>query len=275
MGAGWTGERIGRVSIHDYYALRIKKRKPRAAAPAPPDAIGLRYAAAVKRFLRAVQQETRAVVWPMLEQLNLRQDSPAVIDAGMALLFRRIFELLRTMRVEETITTIALQTNAHTRKELSRVIGIPLADVLPMGTIESFVRENVAKITQLATSQLDRVQNLVSVASVQGLRVEELRDKIVEDFGVSESYGALLARDQTLKLNGKITQERQTQAGILRYRWSSSNDARVRPEHKALDGTIQEWASPPVTSSDGRRNAPGGDYQCRCVAVPIVEDVLG
>ena len=263
------------MSIHDYHALRIKRRRPRASTMQPPDAIALRYAAAVKRIMQAVHKEIEASVMPLIQDIGLRQDSPALLDLGKLHLFNRIKEIMRAMGVGGMLERIGALVARHARAELSKVIGIPLADVLPLGTIESFVRSNVAKIESLAVSELDRVYDTISVATTKGLRVEELRDNIVKQFGVSENYGALLARDQTLKLNGQISQERQTQAGITQYRWSSSKDARTRPEHAALDGTVQLWGSPPVTSADGRRNAPGQDYQCRCVAVPIVEDLLG
>ena len=103
-----------------------------------------------------------------------------------------------------------------------------------------------------------------------GTRVEDLRKQIRERFDVTRSKADLLARDQVLKLNAQITQTRQRQAGISEYRWSASNDERVREYHRELDGSIFRWDDPPITNEDGDRNAPGEDYQCRCVAIPIL-----
>jgi SPP1 gp7 family putative phage head morphogenesis protein len=66
---------------------------------------------------------------------------------------------------------------------------------------------------------------------------------------------------------------RQTQAGISEYEWSTSGDERVRSSHDELDGTRQSWDDPPVTNDDGDTNHPGEDYQCRCVAIPVLPDI--
>jgi len=75
-----------------------------------------------------------------------------------------------------------------------------------------------------------------------------------------------LARDQTTKLLGQLTQIRQVQSGFTRYYWISAGDHRVRPEHAANDGQIFEWANPPPTG------APGDAVMCRCQASAVVED---
>ena len=44
--------------------------------------------------------------------------------------------------------------------------------------------------------------------------------------------------------------------------------------HKDLDGKIFEFANPPITNEKGDRNNPGEDWQCRCEAIPIVENMV-
>ena len=76
-----------------------------------------------------------------------------------------------------------------------------------------------------------------------------------------------LARDQTTKSIGQFTELRQKQIGIEKYRWSASDDNRVRLTHQINDGDIFEWANPPAITGP-----PGWDIQCRCVAVAIIPD---
>ena len=82
---------------------------------------------------------------------------------------------------------------------------------------------------------------------------------------MSESRAELIARDQTLKLNGAITKARQTSAGVNSYTWNTSHDDRVRESHAALDGQIISWDAPPEAGH------PGEDFQCRCVPIPVIE----
>lgn len=100
-----------------------------------------------------------------------------------------------------------------------------------------------------------------------GLRVEELRDQLVTRGNVSQSRAALIARDQTLKLNGQITRIRQQHAGVTSYTWSTSKDERVREEHAALEGDTIRWDNPPSVGH------PGEDFQCRCVAIPLIDEL--
>ena len=73
-----------------------------------------------------------------------------------------------------------------------------------------------------------------------------------------------LTRDQTSKLVGQLNHARQTEVGIDRYRWLTSQDERVRPSHINNSGQIFSWADPPADTGH-----PGEDVMCRCVAVPV------
>lgn len=101
----------------------------------------------------------------------------------------------------------------------------------------------------------------------QGSRWEDLRDALLERGGVSESRAELIARDQTLKLNGAINQAHQRSVGVEAYVWSTSGDERVRDSHADLDGQTFAWNAPPEPGH------PGEDFQCRCVALPIIADL--
>lgn len=101
----------------------------------------------------------------------------------------------------------------------------------------------------------------------QGSRWEDLRDALLERGGVSESRAELIARDQTLKLNGAINQAHQRSVGVEAYIWSTSGDERVRDSHADLDGKTFAWSAPPEPGH------PGEDFQCRCVALPIIADL--
>ena len=75
----------------------------------------------------------------------------------------------------------------------------------------------------------------------------------------------LIARDQTTKAIGALTEIRQTSLGLTQYRWLTQGDSDVRPTHAAMNGQIvYDWASPP---SEGH---PGPTINCRCTAQAIV-----
>lgn len=126
--------------------------------------------------------------------------------------------------------------------------------------------ELVTNAQRIYASQVADVFN--DFEGTAGLRWEgladELRAKIGERSDVSNSRIELIARDQTLKLNGAINQAHQQGLGIESYTWSTSNDERVREEHAELEGQTFSWNAPPEPGN------PGEDYQCRCIAIPNI-----
>ncbi|MDP3278283.1 MAG: minor capsid protein [Deltaproteobacteria bacterium] len=106
----------------------------------------------------------------------------------------------------------------------------------------------------------------------RGPSIVEVAKRVREQTSASKSKAELTARDQVLKLNSAITQDQHLAAGITEYEWSTSGDERVRDGHKKLDGKRFKYAEPPVVDASGRRANPGEDYQCRCVAVPVLDD---
>ena len=134
--------------------------------------------------------------------------------------------------------------------------------------LENRLSENVNLITSLDESVLTRVQSLVRETKVSGQSFSVLQDKIIHQFNVSKSRGRLIARDQVSKFTADINQTRQQQAGIKKYRWSTSKDERVRELHERLDTKIYTWGR--RTGAEGGL-PPGKPIQCRCVGLAIIE----
>lgn len=108
---------------------------------------------------------------------------------------------------------------------------------------------------------------------MKGRRHQSIIKEIQDSYGVLRSKAKFLARQESRLLTSQMRETRYRDAGITHYKWvcvTGSPNHPVRDEHQALNGTIQTWDSPPVTSKDGRKNHPGQDFNCRCYARPIV-----
>jgi SPP1 gp7 family putative phage head morphogenesis protein len=178
------------------------------------------------------------------------------------------------------IDKVFQQASDFVAADLTRIVRIPIRSTIDLTLLETFRNANIDLIEsgiwadrlvpQLrARALLPQVNKTVQDAFAGGLRVEVLREQIMDRFGVGRSRADLIARDQTLKLNGQINRNRQKEIGIDRYEWSTSRDSRVRKTHKH-DGKIFSWDDPP----DPPGVHPGQDYQCRCVAIPVAPDWL-
>jgi SPP1 gp7 family putative phage head morphogenesis protein len=190
-------------------------------------------------------------------------------------------ELLTVQNISEEVGQAGRQLDLFNRREMQRVLGVDVRRIpgvnalidqwrdLNVGLIETGLRSPADGIR--LRPLLNDVSATVEAAHRQGLRVEVLAHDLRERYGVSDSRAELIARDQVLKLNGNVNRHRQSAAGVREYIWDTSGDERVRETHLALDGSTQSWDSPPEVAP-GRFEHPGGDYQCRCIAIPIIPE---
>lgn len=153
------------------------------------------------------------------------------------------------------------------------LIGIAPKSLGIENLIENTRAANVRLVRKASGTFLDQVEDVL--AGGFGDRVEDLADELEERVGVSASRASLIARDQTLKLNAAIAQTRMASAGVVSYTWSTSKDERVRPAHAELEGQRFRFDDPPETNDAGDTNNPGEDFQCRCVAIPVLDEDEG
>jgi SPP1 gp7 family putative phage head morphogenesis protein len=127
-------------------------------------------------------------------------------------------------------------------------------------------------IVDWAAERITEMRRKVQLNAFEGRRAENLEKMLRTEYGASAAKAKFLARQETSLLLSKYQETRYKSAGVTRYRWSGADDERERPDHKALNGKIFSWDSPPITDHrTGARNNPGEDFNCRCVAVAIVE----
>lgn len=256
----------------------------------PPAGPALAYRKALRSLSDSVAEAIAREVGPLLEASLPRADRREDVDDPGSIrdtIRARLANIKRAFlgkNFDKTIDTVAARTVAANGVEFQRILRIDprhvSANLAPQ--IEGFRKENVELIKSIPETLLDDVSRVVDEAWTKGERVESLRTKLQQRYDVSKSKADLIARDQVLKLNAQVTQSRQTASGITEYTWTTSHDERVRgnpdgkypdsdSDHYSLDGTVQRWDAPPVTNQKtGETNHPGEDYQCRCVAVPVL-----
>lgn len=106
-----------------------------------------------------------------------------------------------------------------------------------------------------------------------------LTQQLAEEFKIKYERAKIIARDQTNKMNGNLTQIRQTSYGIEEYIWRTARDQRVvgnpagfypkgnrvHGNHWEREGHLYRWDEPP---EDGH---PGNAINCRCFAEPVID----
>jgi len=147
------------------------------------------------------------------------------------------------------------------------------------GLAAGFTTTNVNLIKSIPADYFKSIEELVLTNVRKGRRASVIQKEVMARYGVIRSKAELIARDQTAKLNAEITEQRHKELGIASYLWRTSQDDRVRMRHRELgaasdNGKVYQYKKPPVVDpKTGRRENPGGDYQCRCTAEPWIPGI--
>lgn len=227
--------------------------------------------------MRTIAARYLARLEPMLGEIAARADGATRADSNNLANEVEVLGLTMRTAIASAVGPAYGRMASGVADASDKVIGVTLRDIAGRGAgsarvtadIDAARDRNIRLVEEAARVYAADVRAVVSDPRNFGLRVEQIKAKLVERGNVAESRAELIARDQTLKLNGQIAQQRMARAGITKYTWSTSGDERVRPEHAALEGQVFSWDAPPPPGH------PGQDFQCRCVAVPVGEEAEG
>jgi len=134
-------------------------------------------------------------------------------------------------------------------------------------------------IKDFTEKQILELRQNMKKSVLAGNRYESAIKSIQDSFGVTSRKAKFLARQETALMMAKYKQAKYEDAGVDEYKWRAVKGTPqhpTRPRHKELSeesekGKIFRFDDPPITDPrTGARNNPGEDYNCRCVAIPVV-----
>ena len=281
-------------------------QRPKLARPgrppqmAAPDAIAREYRnelrALVRKFGELVDRELVQTLPEIVETRErlVRVDAnggwSGRIEAAVRSIGLGIAEDVR--RLERRAIDIGIAVADFNGQQWQRVvqaaIGVDIFRREPWlaDQLASFAAENAQLIRSLPEQALTQIEGLAQRGVRTGQSARQISAEIQERFQTTRARADLIARDQTAKLNGQLTEIRQQQAGVETYIWRTGRDERVRDSHDALAGMLCRWDDPTVYSDDngqtwksrssigGFTGHPGEDFQCRCIAESNIAEVL-
>lgn len=261
----------------------VQDAKRRAAAQhlSASRAAELAYALDLRRILGQVHAGVLHVVARegLIPGRDARQDAPrARLGLGPALV-DRIVQYVRP-ETGRAFDKMAAATSKKATAGLAKVGLIPIAPhKIGLDVVIARARDrNISLVEKAGRAYAQDVRDVIGDPANFGLDPEDLAEQLVARGNVSLSRATLVARDQTTKLNAALVEHRARAAGVTRYVWSTSLDERVRPDHAAVEGKECYFGEDPrdedprPVDTDGSPMNPGEPVQCRCVAVPILDD---
>jgi SPP1 gp7 family putative phage head morphogenesis protein len=284
--------------------MKRKTRIPRLPVAPHPDAALRAYAKLLHKYANAYIRLTKSKLKELVPELKdvaadeipepqkISRSDSSRMDAGPNIA-KKVQDLLASVGEElEDIFPDALlakwaksmagQVNRQAKKQTAKVAKKVGLEVEPMmhdrglsPWLQNIVDENVSLIQSIPKKKLETFKNGLVALITADAPQDQIRELIDKHFSGVRVNARLIARDQVGKLNGKINQYRQEQLGGKRYIWRGADDERERKDHRKLNGTTHKWSDPPIVDrGTGRRAHPGEDFQCRCRAEMVLEDIL-
>jgi len=144
----------------------------------------------------------------------------------------------------------------------------------PIGPVIKEIHANqIMYITNIPIEAGNKIMEMAREAVLTGERYTSLIPQIQNQVaGMTTKRATLIARTEVGRASTALVRARAEYIGSFTYTWTSARDRDVRRMHKLLHGTIQRWDNPPVAEEQGQRHHPGEFPNCRCLAVPIVDD---
>lgn len=266
----------------------------------------------MKRFTTLANQQIRPFlsIW-VQEQKALydsAEDRQDAWERDLALVTGSLYALDRLIFEENEDNTLAMISgfgfaiDGFNRKQwnrqTTRILGTPYLAPEPwrQPAINAWSRRNFTLVRSLEQRYITNLNTLVSDAIQNNVGWRDVQRQINGlNRNLTGWQSERLARDQTGKLNGRLTEERQQEIGVDTYIWSTAADERVRgnpsgpyksavPSHYEMSQKICRWDDP-TKYWNGKswinrvgkmpKVHPGSAILCRCVGLanwaPLLE----
>lgn len=149
-------------------------------------------------------------------------------------------------------------------KEINRLVGIDISPFIQSHTDDikqalEYCKDYIVSIPQ---KYLADVQSTVLLNIQKGMRSSSIVKELANQYGITLNRAKVIARDQTSKFNLALTTAQAKDIGSDEFKFSTSQDERVRSTHRAADGKL-------CKVGDSVYNLRY-DVMCRCVLIIVV-----
>lgn len=172
------------------------------------------------------------------------------------------------MAVRKTFTKeMALQPELESREGL--LAEYTHTDQLPIVQYEDNIKTSAKNF---AYEEIVNMREKLMDMIYKGEPREDVRKYIARRLKVSKERAKFIATQETRLFTTQFKKEQYKEVGLNKYKWSVTRDSKLRDSHRHLANSIQTWDNAPVVDpKTGRRAHAGADFNCRCVAIPIVD----
>lgn len=137
--------------------------------------------------------------------------------------------------------------------------------------IKSEIKKNLSLLQDLKKETMFKLEMMLRKAIEQGTNPKEIGQEIAKIEGMQERRANLIARNEVKNIIGALTKKRMLNVGFEQAEWSSSQDERVRKEHKDFNNKVYKIGVGLYNKKTKQYEEPMSAINCRCVALALVE----
>jgi SPP1 gp7 family putative phage head morphogenesis protein len=240
----------------------------------PPNRIEIAYRRAITdalaELLGLIPPDLSEGEW--LTQLAALGYRPEMLDLAA----RTAYKMVEWINIDNAKSWRAASRQSQRSQRLFRLLQHELAG--PVGvTLNWLVRENAKLISSIPSTVASMLTGEIATAAQGGARHETMTRMMRVRFPeLTHNRIALIARTETAKASTALTRARSEELDLTWFVWKTSEDRRVRPAHKNLNGVLVSWADLPQPEAlIGEKSTLGkgaaGDFpNCRCYPAPLL-----
>ena len=180
-------------------------------------------------------------------------------------------------RIGNTVGTYVNKADRLQKAKFNKLVeygfGIDIANMPEFKHYKPFINQtikaNVERISNLRNVSITRLKTALRTAIQQGTSIEQMRKELMRNKKVLKKDAVLIARNEIKNLTSMLNKKRLQNVGFEQAEWSTSEDDRVRTDHKRFNGKIYEIGVG-LKNSEGVMEEPGDAINCRCVAIPYM-----
>jgi len=269
-----------------------KKVRPQKASRT----IENKYKSIINKLANSLKKDIREQVMPLLnrDKALIKDSLSDELETTLSMLKLKYSNI--TKSYFNDITNIVNSLNKIQKSKfinnVNSAIGVDLEQILKNENLEDFVSMQINKNVSLVKSIPDDFFKQIEAEIYQGVSngatYSSIAKKINGIKNISSVFGKLsnrtkfIARNEVENINAALVKKRSEKVGLKEFIWQTARDERVRGNpaglypnakcsHYKLDGEVFAWDK--GAKCGGKVIYPGSDFNCRCVAINIIQGI--
>lgn len=276
-----------------------KNKTIKLTAIKEPRKIQFEYYKELQELSKQLKKAINEILLPELKGTSITNDSVFGVLAALEQIRQKFsnIDLFANKVSTGVVNAINLNSRQRLLNSVNSKMGVDITNVLNEKGLNEVValqrQKNKVLIKSIPEEFLKSIEVIITNGIANGESYKDLEKQIKGLKGINSTFGKLdnriklIVRNEVSTINANITKARVQQLGINIYEWQTAEDERVRESHKVMNGKYCTYEDDTVYADSledakagkwKKRSSLGGvvkgvgvDFNCRCVALPVIE----